>query len=151
MAAPLNEVFRKGQPTQLQEVDEPKGSAVSPLVDSMTSANLSVTKNRFTVFSLDTHASEVQVGCALFHITKMWNRSRLDTALEASAFMNVTTSFQRSNAWPWWERCKHFFRIYWNEFQDLHRSIDPLIAVLNYRSVRSLDAVETSGISTPHS
>ena len=82
-AAPLNALLCKGQPANLRPFGEVESQAFETLVAAVTSPPVLALPKPDLPYSVDTDASDYQVGCALFQTTEdgerrpigYWSRS----------------------------------------------------------------------------
>lgn len=98
IAAPLNALLKKGQPVRLKEFGEAETDVFQTLKEMLTSAPVLALPKPDLPYSVDTDASDYQVGCALFQTYPKGNADPLDIGQERCNQQNETTQFQKRNA-----------------------------------------------------
>ena len=96
---PLNQLLKRGQPAQLEGFDESCKKAFYKLKEAMLAPPVLALPNKDLPYSVDTDASDYQIGAALFQTQPDAQRKPIGFFLGHLQVPKGTIQYQRRNVW----------------------------------------------------
>ncbi|CDF41202.1 unnamed protein product [Chondrus crispus] len=99
IAHPLNQLLKKGQPVQLEGFDEPCKKAFHNLKEAILAPPVVALPKKDLPYSVDTDASDYQIGATLFQRIRMHNENPSGSFPERWLQPRGIILYQRRNVW----------------------------------------------------